>query len=184
MVAAAKLGVSAAFDELCRSHAKRIFRVTYRITKNREDAEDALQDSLLLAFTHIKEFDGRSSFSTWLTRIAFNSALMIVRKRHFALELSIESSTGNIALADVSVHAPDPEASYAQREREELLLHAICSLRPTIRQAVEIQTLQERSMQETADTMKVSVSAAKSRVFQAKAKLRESLTAAMVPSAA
>src|SRR5580658_11162162 len=90
LVAAAKYGQTVAFDVLCERLAPRILRSLYRITKNREDAEDALQDSFLSAFLHIAEFDGRSTFSTWLTRIAINSALMILRKKRNSQEISLD----------------------------------------------------------------------------------------------
>ena len=80
LVAAAQTGDTSAFDELCKRHTQRIFRMTHRITRNHEDAEDALQDCLLNAFIHLRSFDGRSRFSTWLTRIAMNAALMKLRK--------------------------------------------------------------------------------------------------------
>ena len=96
LVAAAKMGHTAAFDELCRRHAEKIFHVAHRITRNREDAEDAVQESFLREFIHLKSFDGRSRFSTWLTRIAINSALMSLRKnrrsREIPMEKPIESS--------------------------------------------------------------------------------------------
>jgi len=79
--AQARGGDSEAFDALCQPHKWRLLRNTYRITRNREDAEDAIRDSFLRAFLHIDKFDGKSAFSTWLTRIAINSALMIIRKR-------------------------------------------------------------------------------------------------------
>ena len=81
LLASAKSGQAAAFAELCQPHAEKILRVTYRITKNQEDAEDAVQDSLFEALLNIEQFGGRSGFSTWLTSIAINSALMILRKR-------------------------------------------------------------------------------------------------------
>ena len=175
VVAAAKRGQTAAFDELWQSHTKRILRATYRITRNREDA---LQDSFLRAFLHIKNFDGRSSFSTWLTRIAINSALMILRKKRSALELSIDdpcNHEGNPAFPDVPDRAPDPEAHCAQREREGILRGAIRALRPTIRQAIELHKLQEHSLEETAKMMGLSVGAAKTRLHHGKAALRKSL---------
>lgn len=177
-VAAAKRGQAAAFDELWRSHSKRILRTTYRITKNLEDAEDALQDSFLRAFVHIKEFDGRARFSTWLTRIAINSALMILRKKRSSHELPIDDRgdhDGNREFESILCHAPNPEANCAQRERERILRGAICKLRPTIRQAVELQKLQEYSLHETARMMGLSVAAAKTRLSRAKAALRKSL---------
>src|SRR5258708_7243932 len=77
LLEAAKSGETTALDTLYRAYAEKLFRTVHRITRNREDAEDAVQDSLLRAFLHLKSFDGRSTFSTWLTRIAINSALMI-----------------------------------------------------------------------------------------------------------
>jgi len=176
LVAAAKRGEAAAFSELWQAYSKKILRTTYRITRNREDAEDALQDSFLNAFAHLRRFDGRSSFSTWLTRIAINSALMIVRKRGLATELSIDDSDGeNVEFVKVRDGGPNPEARYAQREREDVLLDAVRSLRPTIRRALELHKLQEHSLRETAGMMGVSVAAAKSRLHHAKAALRASL---------
>jgi len=177
LVAAAKRGEAAAFNELWQAHSKKILRITYRITRNREDAEDALQDSFLSAFAHLRKFDGRSSFSTWLTRIAINSALMILRKRGSATELSIDDPNGeNVEFVRVRDSGPNPEARYAQREREGVLLDAVRSLRPTIRRAIELHKLQERSLKETATMMGVSITAAKSRLHHAKAALRASLT--------
>src|SRR5271168_1800247 len=77
LVSAAITGECGAFVELCGRHSRKILQRIYRITGNWDDAEDALQDSLLRAFIHLKDFQGRSSFSSWLTRIGINSALMI-----------------------------------------------------------------------------------------------------------
>ena len=74
LIAAAKTGRRAPFGELCERHVKKIFGVIYRIMRNREDSEDAVQDCLLNAFAHVKDFDEISRFATWLTRIAINAA--------------------------------------------------------------------------------------------------------------
>ena len=176
LVAAAKYGQTAAFDVLCERLAPRILRALFRITKNREDAEDALQDSFLSAFLHIREFDGRSAFSTWLTRIAINSALMILRKKRTSHEISLDNSADSNAKAsswEMPDHAPNPEKRYAQRERENILRGAISTLRPTIRKVIELQQLQEHSMKETAAIIGISVPAAKARLFHAKIALRK-----------
>jgi DNA-directed RNA polymerase specialized sigma24 family protein len=78
LVQAAKNGHSTAFVTLCERYRQQLFRAAHRITRSFEDAEDAVQETLLRAFVHIMDFDGRSSFGTWLTRIAINSALMIL----------------------------------------------------------------------------------------------------------
>src|SRR5690242_8301398 len=75
LIAAAKNGNGAAFGVLCKRHEEMILHVAFRITRNCEDAEDAVQDSLMNAFVHLSSFDERSRFATWLTRIAINSAL-------------------------------------------------------------------------------------------------------------
>src|SRR5882724_10056900 len=81
LVAAAKLRDHPAFAELWTRHSNTAFKMAYRITGNRDDAEDAIQDAWMKAYMHLNTFDGRAKFSTWLTRIAMNSALMILRRR-------------------------------------------------------------------------------------------------------
>ena len=177
LVSAAKRGHQAAFGELCELHSKKIFHTTLRLTRNREDAEDALQDSFLNAFVHLRNFDGRSSFYTWLTRIAINSALMRLRKNRGSREVAIEEHLGDsdgFLRYEPADRQPDPEQRYAQWEDERIVTRAIGSLRPSIRKAVEIKELQECSMKETAQILGISVAAAKARVFHAKAALRKS----------
>jgi RNA polymerase sigma factor (sigma-70 family) len=177
LVKAAKAGHSTAFGSLCERYAQQLLRVTHRITRNHEDSEDAVQDALLRAFVHLRDFDGRSSFATWLTRIAINSALMILRKKRNSLELAMAGTDDldeyglGYQIAD---HAPSPEKHYAKSEEERILKLAIHSLRPALREVVEVQHLQELSMRETAEAMCISVAAAKGRLFHAKAALRRS----------
>lgn len=173
---------SAAIEEIWRSHAKQILRITQRITHNREDAEDALQDSFLRAHVHLHDFDGRSSIGTWLTRIAINSALLVLRKRAAAAQVSIDNvgasdtEAGALIPAD---QAPSPEAQCADVEERAIFRSAIGALRPSIRRALELQTLEGRSVKEIAESMSISVAAVKSRTFHARAALRQSLQAKM-----
>jgi RNA polymerase sigma factor (sigma-70 family) len=179
LLAAAKRGQPTAFDALCQPYSRKLYQTTFRITRNREDAEDALQDAFLSVFVHLKNFDGRSSFATWLTRIAINSALMILRKRRSSLETAVVSgddSGSEDVPFQIADHAANPEKRYAQFEREKILHKAIRALRPKLRRTVEFQQLQERSIRETAKAMCISVAATKGRLFQAKTVLRKSLT--------
>jgi RNA polymerase sigma-70 factor (ECF subfamily) len=178
LLTAVKRGQTSAFDELWQSHARKLLRTTYRITRNREDAEDALQGALLNAFVHIRTFDRRSSFSTWLRRIAINSALMILRKNRSAPHISLDDIGDGDGQSKVGVlrdPAPDPEAHCARRERKAILSNAIHQLRPTFRQALILQKLEERTTKEAAEIMGISVSAAKTRIFHAKNTLQKSL---------
>jgi RNA polymerase sigma factor (sigma-70 family) len=175
LVAAAKIGHKGAFDDLYQRHAEKMLRITYRITRNRQDAEDAVQECFLNAFLHLKNFDGRSRFSTWLTRIAMNAALMKLRKNRASREVptgvSVETS-GLCSEHQVSDFSPNPEELCTKSEREATLRDAIAKLRPSIRRVLEIHKLQERSLEETATVLGISVAAVKSRVFHGRAALR------------
>jgi len=174
LIAAAKAGRQAPFGELCERHVKKVFRVIHRITRNREDAEDALQDCLLNAFAHVKDFDERSRFSTWLTRIAINAALAKLRKNHWKREIPMNEPNPPCELerhSEIQDHAPDPEETYRLRERQEILNTAILGLRPRARRVVELHQLQEHSLTETAQILGISTAAVKARMFHARVAL-------------
>jgi RNA polymerase sigma factor (sigma-70 family) len=178
LVEVAQRGYSPAFDTLSKRYRQQLFRAAHRITRTIEDAEDAVQDTLLSAFLHVREFDGRSSFGTWLTRIAINSALMILRKKRTSHEIATDYSDELVAEGlhyKITDHRPNPERHYAQREEAVILKKAIHSLRPALRAAVQLQYPQECSIRETAEAIGISMSAAKGRLFHAKKALRRSL---------
>jgi RNA polymerase sigma-70 factor (ECF subfamily) len=170
LIAAAKIGRRAPFGELCERHVQKVFRVIHRIMRNREDAEDAVQDSLLKAFVHLKDFDGRSQFATWLTRIAINAALMKLRSNHWKREIPMNEPNPHCELErhnEIQDDAPDPEETYRLRERREILNTAILGLRPRARRVVELHQLQEHSLRETAQILGISIAAVKARMFHA-----------------
>jgi RNA polymerase sigma-70 factor, ECF subfamily len=175
LVLAAKDGDANAFVELRDRHSPRILSTAYRITGNWEDAEDALQDTFLKAFIYLHRFEGRSSFSTWVTKIAINVSLMILRKRRTNKELSIDAS-GDDFISNDSWELRDrretPERSYVQHERAELLRKAIGRLPPVLRSVLELQQVQEYSIQEIGDSLGISSAATKSRLMRAKVHLR------------
>ena len=164
------------FEELFKPHEKKIFQVVLRITRVQEDAEDALQDACLQAHIHRDQFDGRSSFATWLTRIAINSALMILRKRRNSriVDLRTTNDSDEEIFPEVVDVALNPEQALLQSERESAVRKEVASLRPAIRKAIELQLLDEQPMRDAAKAMKISVPAAKGRLFHAKAALRKS----------
>jgi RNA polymerase sigma-70 factor, ECF subfamily len=171
LIAAAKSGRRAPFGELCERHMKKVSCVTRRIVRNREDAEDAAQECFLNAFVHLKDFDGRSQFATWLTRIAINAALMKLRKNRGAREVPIDEpnpSSEPVAQREFRNDAPDPEKSCSLRERERIVKSAISGLRPRARNVVELIHLQEHSIRETAQILEISTGAVKARMFHAK----------------
>jgi RNA polymerase sigma-70 factor (ECF subfamily) len=178
LVSAAKSGDAVAFVELSKRHSNKILRRAYRIVKNWQDAEDVLQESLLRAFLHLKDFEERCSFSSWLTRIAINFALMNLRKKRGHIETSME-----VVNDDHGIHyrweprdpAEDPESHCSRRETEDLLEGAIRQLPPILRQVVQLKLIDGRSGEEVSQTLGISVPAAKSRLARAKSALRVSL---------
>ena len=113
LVAAAKDGDHRAYAELCRRHSKQILRTILRITRDLADAEETLQETLLQAYVHIGRFEGRSAFSSWLTRIAINSALTLSRKKrlHYAYSLEGGVDGDGIKLPEPTEIAHNPEES-------------------------------------------------------------------------
>jgi RNA polymerase sigma factor (sigma-70 family) len=172
--ATARSGETGALDTWYRAHAQKLFCTVRRITRNHEDAEDAVQDAFLRAFLHLRSFDGRSTFSTWLTRIGINSALMILRKRRNSREVMPAKDSENESSWEATDSAPNPEQGYAEQEQLRLLRGGIAGLRPSVRRALEIHTLQGRSVEEMASEIGISVCAAKGRLFHARAALRKS----------
>ena len=128
LVAAAKGGDELAFEKLVKRHRQRIFALALRYARSREDAEDIVQQTFQRAFIHLLGFEGRSSFSTWLTSIAINHALTSLRKRRALRELPIDDSSNNegtTAAFQTADASPDPEASYLQGERARILSAAV-----------------------------------------------------------
>lgn len=185
LVASAKTGDRAAFELLVERHERTVFFTALRITGNREDAQDIVQQSLQKAFVHLREFEGRSSFSTWLTRIALNEALMLKRSSRRSREVPLDDSDPT-SETQVALETPDarpnPESSYSQCERKRLLLSAMNDLKPGMRRALLICDLDERSTKETAEILGLSVSAVKSRVNRGRRALRDRLKRQLLPA--
>jgi len=185
LVAAAKGGDDLAFETIVKRHRHRIFGLALRYTRSREDAEDIVQQTFQKAFIHLLDFEGRSSFSTWLTSIAINQALMLLRKRRALCELPIDDSSsdeGTTPALEIADASPGPEASYLQEERARILSAAVGELSPGLQRAVELQGLGELTTWETARRMGLSVSAVKTRLFRAKRKLAKSLRRRIRPN--
>jgi RNA polymerase sigma-70 factor (ECF subfamily) len=177
LVAAAKGGDLAAFEELVNRYDRKIFRLAQNITQNREDAEDVMQDAFLKAFAHLKEFQGDSRFYTWLVRITVNEALMKLRKRRpnqVSLDAPVESED-DLMPREVEDWGPTPEQRYAQTELHQILSDVISELDPSFRIVFVLRDIEELSTEETAQMLELSVPAVKSRLLRARLKLRQRL---------
>ena len=177
LVAAAKAGDHQAYAELCRRHSPQIFRTVLRITGNTADAEDTLQEALLKAYVHIRGFEGRSAFSSWLTRIAISSALMILRKKRSQPVFSFEScsETDDFNLPEPMETSHNPEQSCILNALENECVRAIRHLSPTLQVVVQIRYREDISVAQIAKMLDISESAVKSRLLRARSKIREHL---------
>ena len=177
LVAAAKSGDIPAFETLVGRYERKIFRLAQNITQNREDAEDAMQESFLKAYEHLGEFQGNSRFYTWLVRIAVNQALMKLRRRRpNVVSLDQELDTGEDMMPrEVEDWGPSPEERYGQTELSGILGKVIGELDPPFRIVFQLRGIEELSTEETAEALGLSVPAVKSRLLRARLKLREKL---------
>jgi RNA polymerase sigma-70 factor, ECF subfamily len=184
LVAAAKGGDEVACETLFNRHQRKIYVLAFRYTRVREDAEDIVQQTFQKAFVHLQTFEGKSSLATWLTRIAINQALMLLRSRRGLREVRMDDSSGDeeatpsLELADAN---PDPEARLLQREKTQILTAAMQQLRPRMRKAIELRELGELSNRDTAAHLGVSIGTVKARVFHARRKLAIALRPRMQP---
>jgi RNA polymerase sigma-70 factor (ECF subfamily) len=178
LVANAKRGSGGAFEALIKRHQQGILRVAQRMLGNREDAEDVVWQSFQKAFVYLHTFEQRSSFSTWLTRIAINEAIMSMRStRRMNCFLSDSLNPGGESGLELQVadSKPNPESSYSEQEKSQILSSAIDQLEPRLRAAIQLCHLDERSLQESAEIIGVTVTALKSRLLRGRRKLRQSL---------
>ena len=178
LVVSAKNGDGQAFEDLFKRHQRGVFTIALRYTRVREDAEDVVQETFQKAFVHFHKFELKSSFSTWVTRIAINQALMLLRRRRALKEVPIDDPSSSVATTpavDLAAPGPDPEATCMQREEAEILSAAMRQLRPGMRKAIELRKLRELSSRDTAAHIGVSVGAVKARVFHARRKLAKAL---------
>jgi len=183
LVVAARNGDEQAFETLFKRYQRKTFAVVLRYTRVVEDAEDIVQQSFYKAFAHLWQFQGDSSFSTWLTRIAINEALMFLRRIGAVREVSIDAirDEGSADSLDIPDSNADPETLCSRREEVRILSKAVRNLRPVLRTTIALSELRELSASETARHMGLSVAAVKTRIFRGKRKLRQELASSLRP---
>ena len=163
-----------ALEEIFVASRKRFLAMAYSILRNREDAEDAVQEAFLSAYRHVRSFEGRSALRTWLTRIVLNAALMMKRKRKPSAMRS--RSDSGVSQDDgwtenIPDSQPDPEMIHAERETLEFIDGKLGKLKPLLRQAFTMAYLDELSGSEACAMLGVSAGIFKARLFRAKRKV-------------
>lgn len=173
----AKKGSDIAFGCLVERYQNRIFRLAQNLTRNREDAEEVLQNALIKAYKHLDRFRGDSRFYTWLVRIAVNEALMKIRRRRHN-EVSIDDKKdgdANFQPLEIEDWGPNPEQRYSQTELHEILATAIHELEPGYRAVFQLRDVEELSTEETAEALLLTPAAVKTRLLRARLQLRQAL---------
>lgn len=159
-------------------HSTRFRRVALRHLSNIADAEDAVQDALLSALTHVHQFRGQAKLSTWLTTIVINSARMKLRRRLASLQSALDETDGQHDLLEdiVADTRPGPEQAYRKREIAEMLAQATSRLSPTLRTTFQLRDVDGLSIRETADLLGVPTGTVKARLARARVRLRQAMS--------
>lgn len=178
LVHAAKAGSESAFEELVRRNQHRIFRIGWRITANRQDAEDVSQDTFAKAYERLRDFREDSRFSTWLVRIAMNEALQRIRRgRRTRISFDLSADIGEFdASSRIPAHEGGPHESYEHRKLRQLLAECLRRLKPAHRVALVLCDLEELPLHEAARRAGSSTSAVKSRVLRGRLRMRRYLS--------
>lgn len=177
LVAAARAGSNAAYEEIRSRYSHRLYRRIQSITRNHEDAEDALQETFLHAYLALDSFEGRAQFASWLTRIAINSALMVLRRRRRRAEVSFEptSESGEPAVTiEIRDTALNPEQLYGLRQRSYRALRGVSKLKINLRAPMTTWIEQECSIQEVARILGLPLTTVKARLHRARKQLTRS----------
>jgi RNA polymerase sigma-70 factor (ECF subfamily) len=179
LVSEAQAGASDSFDQLQLLYRHKLYNTILAITKNREDAEDALQDTFLRAYVALRHFEGRSSVYSWLTRIGINSALMILRRRRTRAEVFFDRPSDErdgFDPLEVGDAALNPEQIWARQQRWTGVLSAIERLDPKLKAPIQVLLTRQCSMNEIAETLDITVAAVKARLHRARRRLTSTRT--------
>ena len=167
-------GDAALFELIMRRHNERLYRAVRSILRDEGEAEDAMQAAYLHAYAHLRDFERRSAFSTWLTRIAIHEALA---RRRRSLRTVIEEEE-----PDVPADTRSPEDGAADVENRRLLTRAIDALPEHFRTVFVLRQVQELSIEETAECLEIEPATVKTRLHRARALLRRHLLAELEPA--
>jgi RNA polymerase sigma-70 factor (ECF subfamily) len=176
LLALARAGNDEAFTALVYQNSPMIYKISRRVLKNHEDAEDTLQNVLIKAYQRLDTFDGHSRFSTWLFRVAFNEALMTIRRNRSRrqdclVDLSVVDN-GCRGVSDIQERSENSERNYVNRD---LAVKAMLRLNPVLRAAFLLHKREGWTHKEMAEELGISAETAKSRVYRARRQLREEM---------
>jgi RNA polymerase sigma-70 factor (ECF subfamily) len=178
VVAQVLAGEKEAFRLLVDRHTRSIYSVAYRMTGNQQDAEEIVQETFLRAYRSLQRFELRSSFSTWLYRIAVNRSLDFLKAKKMTDTYQITENPGSDEderEIQVAATNPGPDRLLLSTEARQKISQAIGLLSPAERVAFTMRHMEGKSIEEISKTLKVKASAAKNTIFRAVQKIRQQL---------
>jgi RNA polymerase sigma-70 factor (ECF subfamily) len=168
-------GQTALYELLMRRHNERVYRAARAILRDEAEAEDVMQQAYVNAYTHLRQFDRRASFATWLTRIAVNEALARARRQGRYVSMEREHDYPAESVGPTDTITPDPEMQTYAGELRVLLEAAVDALPDGAREVFVLREVQGLSTAETADVLGIREDAVKTRLSRAKLALRRDL---------
>jgi RNA polymerase sigma-70 factor (ECF subfamily) len=172
-------------EQILASGLPPLYRRAYRILGNTADAEDAVQDALLAAYTHLHQFRGQAQISTWLTTILLNCARLQLRRRRRHIHVSIDESSEDLQPVSVperlANNRPNPEDQCRESELRELLTHFHQQLSPTLRRTFRLRDVEGLSIRETAQILGVPIGTVKAQSARARKRLKELMRSTLRP---
>lgn len=178
-------GAAQQLEQILTNGLAPLYRSAYRILGNSADAEDAVQDALLAAYTHLNQFRGQAEISTWLTTIVLNCARMHVRRWPRHVYVSLDESGGELqppSMFDrLSDHRPNPEDESIKSEISDRLNHLHRQLSPTLRTAFQLRDIEGLSVRETARILGTPTGTVKAQSARARKRLKELMRRTLGP---
>ena len=180
-----KEGAAQQLEQILASGLPSLYRRAYRVLGNAADAEDAVQDALLAAYTHLDQFRGQAQISTWLTTIVLNCARLQLRRRLRHVQVSLDEFTADLQPVSVSErladHRPSPEDECTESELSARLTHLHSHLSPTLRRTFQLRDVDGLSISETARILGVPTGTVKAQSARARKKLKELMRRTLRP---
>ena len=173
----AEEGAAQQLNQILASGLPPLYRRAYRILGNTADAEDAVQDALLAAYTHLDQFRGQAQISTWLTTILVNCSRLQLRRRLRHVHVSLHESAAELQSVSLSErradHRPTPQREFMESELKTRLSHLHKQLSPTLRRTFQLRDIEGRSIRETERILGVPTGTVKAQSARARNKLEE-----------
>jgi len=171
-------GDQQAYTELLNKYRGAIFNLVFKMIKNREEAEDLVQETFVKAFSALPSFDEQYAFSTWLFKIATNNCIDYLRKKKlktFSIDKPTEAKEGEIKQTYKDAKTPDPEVDTIEKERSFIIEDAIKCLPAKYRDAIILRHKEDKSYEEISEILNLPIGTVKARIFRAREKLKKYL---------